>query len=102
MSCGRPHATPCELVLAHLLEFLESTLDAATSAQITSHLDECPPCVDHMPGDVEVQTLVARGCCNEKAPDAVRVRIETQVRQWCAGDVTVTYSELRASIRREV
>ena len=86
MSCGRPHETPCDEVLARLYDFLDSELDTASSQQIQQHLEECAPCLAQAALDRMVKTLVARSCCSEPAPEQVRLRVVQRI-----SEVRITY-----------
>lgn len=86
MSCGRPHATPCDEVLDRLYEFLDTELETASAAEIQQHLDECAPCLAQLVFEQAMKARVAQSCACDPAPEHVRQRVVT----WFS-EVRVTY-----------
>ena len=80
MSCGKPHATPCEEVLDHLYEFLDNELDDADCVKIREHLDECSPCLREAGIEEHVKAMVRRSC-NDPAPEELRQKVLLRIRQ---------------------
>ncbi len=92
MSCGRPHATPCAEVDAHLDEFLDRELTAEDVALLEQHFRECPPCRDRLTQAKLIQRLVARACgC--AAPEELRLRVLERITEIRQVDATVTVEE---------
>jgi mycothiol system anti-sigma-R factor len=58
MSCGKPHETPCTVVLAELYSYLDRELDPPGRAKIAQHLDECGPCLREYGLEEVVKQLV--------------------------------------------
>ena len=81
MSCGEPHDTDCSEVLEAVYSFLDGEMDDDVRRKIRTHLDECSPCLRQFGIEQEVKILVARCCGAERAPDALRVRIVTRIRE---------------------
>lgn len=65
----------CGYILARTYEFLDHELDPAQEDVIRAHLMACEPCLDHFDIEEAVKALVKRCCSQEKAPDALRMRI---------------------------
>ena len=86
MSCGQPHETDCSEVLALLYGFLDGEVSADDRRRIAEHLDECGPCLRQFALEQSVKSLVHRSCACESAPDQLRVRIVTSIRQ-----ISITY-----------
>lgn len=80
MSCGKPHATPCDEVLDHLYEFIDNELPDGDCARIRQHLDECGPCLREYGIEEAVKTLVKRSC-HEPAPEALRAKVLVTIQQ---------------------
>jgi mycothiol system anti-sigma-R factor len=81
MSCGNPHETPCADVLDAVYDFLDGELDDEGRHRIVHHLDECGPCLRQFGIEQEVKQLVARCCGADRAPEALRLRIVTRIRE---------------------
>ena len=105
MSCGNPHATSCQDVLARLDAFLDHEHDALagfSAHDIQHHLEECPPCLRHFGMQQMVRALVQRSCgCHGGGCDCgctpsmeLRMRIMSHITQITAsGYVTQIHHE---------
>ena len=78
----------CAQALEQMYEFLDSELDSASRRKIQDHLDECGPCLQHFDLERVVKQLVVRSCANSHAPDELRVRVLSRIRE-----VQVTITE---------
>jgi mycothiol system anti-sigma-R factor len=63
-------------------------VDGPVEVSITTHLRECPPCLQHFAVERAVKGLVRRSCACEQAPEELRTQIVTKIRQ-----ITITYGE---------
>jgi mycothiol system anti-sigma-R factor len=81
MSCGKPHATDCSHVLDAVYRFLDGEVDDAGHHLISEHLDECGPCLRQYGIEREVKVLVARCCGDDRAPDSLRAKVITRIRE---------------------
>lgn len=81
MSCGRHHDTPCSEVLSLTYVFIDGEIDEEHRMLVATHLTECPPCEGHFSIERRVQAMVRRCCETAAAPDSVRQRIVTELRQ---------------------
>ncbi|MGH8776006.1 MAG: mycothiol system anti-sigma-R factor [Jiangellaceae bacterium] len=83
MSCGEPHDTDCVDVLDRVYVFLDHEMgdERVTYALIEEHLDECAPCLRKYDLERVVKALVARSCQCEHAPDELRQRVLTRIRE---------------------
>lgn len=81
MSCGKPHETPCSEVLAEVWLFLDHECDEARRRILEQHLDECHSCLDYYGIEEQLKTLLARKCGGEHAPDGLRQRLRSSIRQ---------------------
>jgi mycothiol system anti-sigma-R factor len=80
MSCGKPHETPCNEVLARLYAYLDEELPTPAYAKIRQHLDECGPCLREYGLEEVVKQLVHR-CCSDPAPPELRVKVMVRIQQ---------------------
>jgi mycothiol system anti-sigma-R factor len=71
----------CAKALEQMYLFLDAELDSASSRRIQEHLDECGPCLQHFDLERVVKQLVVRSCGNSQAPDELRTRVLTRIRQ---------------------
>ena len=81
MSCGKPHETPCSVVLAELYSYLDRELDPPGRAKIAQHLDECGPCLREYGLEEVVKQLVYRCCRDDKAPTGLRVKVMVRIQE---------------------
>lgn len=70
-----PGSEDCTKALARLYEFLDHELDSANADEVRSHLEACEPCMDAFDAEEALRRLVKRGCCEEAAPEHLRVRV---------------------------
>ena len=73
------HAEECEMVLAHVQEFLDNELDSATEEAVRAHIAICEPCLDQAEVWTAVKTLVKRACAPEQAPATLVSRVTLRV-----------------------
>ncbi len=68
----------CEHALVHLNEYLDSEMTPADEQRMRDHLAHCAPCLAELSAEELVKQLVKRSCV-ERAPEALRLRIHTQL-----------------------
>ena len=81
MSCGEPHATPCNEVLDAVYLYLDHEQDSGPHEQVRLHLEECSPCLRQYGLEQAVKTLVARSCGGDPAPSDLRDRVMLRIKQ---------------------
>ncbi len=81
MSCGDPHDTDCNEVLAELWLFLDNECDHQRRELLRRHLDECGPCLEEFGLEEHLKALLARKCGGDHAPDALRHRLRQSIRE---------------------
>jgi mycothiol system anti-sigma-R factor len=81
MSCGNPHETPCDEVLEQVYVYLDGEIGPDDCAKIREHLDECGPCLRQYGLDQAVKALVARSCGCDLAPEELRAKVLTRIRE---------------------
>ncbi|ASO22476.1 mycothiol system anti-sigma-R factor [Actinoalloteichus hoggarensis] len=90
MSDERPHETPCTEVLGELWLLLDHECPQGRGDALRRHLDECGPCLEHFGIEEHLKELLARKCGNEQAPDALKERLRTSIRQTVLEQAQVT------------
>ena len=80
MSCGKPHETDCDEVLAEVWLFLDHECDEGRRRLLAQHLDECQPCLSEYGIDEKLKRLLAAKCGGEHAPDGLKDRLRQQIR----------------------
>ena len=70
----------CAKALEQMYSFLDAELDSASSRRIQEHLDECGPRLQHFDLERVVKQLVVRSCGNSHAPEELRVRVLSRIR----------------------
>ena len=81
MSTDDQHPRDCFEVLSVVYGFLDGELDDVSRSGIREHLDECAPCLRQYGIEQEVKALVARCCGSDRAPDELRLRVVTRIRE---------------------
>jgi mycothiol system anti-sigma-R factor len=71
----------CAKALEQMYSFLDAELDNASKRRIQEHLDECGPCLQHFDLERAVKQLVVRSCANSHAPEELRMRVLTRIRE---------------------
>lgn len=89
MSCGKPHETNCQEVLAEVWLFLDHECDPTRRALLERHLDECQPCLAEYGLDDKLKELLATKC-SEQAPDRLKDRLRTSIRETVLEQAEVT------------
>jgi mycothiol system anti-sigma-R factor len=84
------HACTCGDALARVYDYIDRELDADAALAIAGHLEACTDCAEQYRLEQLVKALVHRTCCEERAPDELRVRIVARI------------SEVRITYRREL
>lgn len=69
----------CTRVKANLNAFLDGEVDDAGADVIRQHLADCEPCMDDLEVRATLRKIVKRCCCDERAPEALRARVVTQI-----------------------
>jgi len=102
VSCGGPHKVDCAEVLAEVWMYLDAECDETGRDRIAEHLDECGPCLREFGIEQEVKALVARCCGGEVAPDRLRERLITTIREAVVSeDGRAIYRETSVEVRRQ-
>ena len=80
MSCGEPHETDCDEVLAEVWLLLDHECGEERDAQLRRHLQECGPCLARYGLEEKVKTLLARTCGQDRAPDELHQKLRERIR----------------------
>lgn len=81
MSCGHPHEIDCSSVLDRVYEYIDHEMGEDDCATIQRHLDECAPCLEEFGLEQAVKALVHRSCGCDTAPEQLRVKVLSKIRQ---------------------
>ena len=76
----------CGDALSRVYDYLDQEIDTAMARAIAGHLQACPPCAEQYRLEQMVKALVHRTCCEERAPEDLRVRIVARI-----SEVRITY-----------
>ena len=76
--CGAGSAD-CSQVLADVWLFLDDEMDPQRRAVVQHHLDECSPCLVQAGLDAKLKALLKAKCGGDRAPEALRERLVTQI-----------------------
>lgn len=79
MSCGNPHAVPCTQVLSLVYVYIDDEIDEVQRLEITTHLGECPPCVEQFTIERRIRERV-RSACGCEVDAEVRSRLTARIR----------------------
>jgi mycothiol system anti-sigma-R factor len=80
VSCGEPHETDCDEVLAEVWLLLDRECGEERDAQLRRHLQECGPCLARYGLEEKVKTLLARTCGGDRAPDELHQKLRERIR----------------------
>jgi len=89
VSCGKPHETPCDDVLAEVFLFLDNECNEQHRSRIQQHLEECHPCLRKFGIEDEVKALVHRKCGGDRAPDSLKQRVRVRLTEVVVETTTV-------------
>jgi mycothiol system anti-sigma-R factor len=81
MSCGKPHDTPCDEVLARVYSYLDGELDQGGCSEVKHHLDECGPCLREYGLEEAVKKLVSKHCGCDPVPADLRSKVLMRIQQ---------------------
>lgn len=81
VGCDDSRETDCREVLAEVYLYLDLECPESRRERIKRHLDECAPCFREYGIEQEVKSLVARCCGGDRAPDELRERLRTKIRE---------------------
>ncbi len=79
MSCGNPHETPCDDVLASVFDYLDGEIDHEAKLRIRAHLDECGPCLKEYGLEEAIKVIVRRSCSHEDVPVDLRDKVLAKI-----------------------
>lgn len=86
MSGIDPSGCTCGDALSRVYDYLDQEIDATSAQAIAGHLQSCAPCAEQYRLEQVVKALVHRTCCEERAPEDLRVRIVARI-----SEVRITY-----------
>ncbi len=89
MSCGNPHAYPCDEAILEATALLDGELPPEQAALVLHHLEECAPCLAQHRLEQMIKGLVHRSC-HEQAPEELRQRVVARIAHI---QVTVTQTQ---------
>ena len=81
MSCGKPHETPCSVVLERIYWYLDGEVSEDDCDHIRQHLDECGPCLREFGLEEAVKRVVQKHCSCDPAPAELRAKILVRIRE---------------------
>lgn len=70
----------CEQLREVLSLFIDNELDEDVAHSLRLHADLCPACADAVDVQRHLRALLRR-CCEQSAPEEVRARVITRIRQ---------------------
>lgn len=81
MSCGNPHETPCDEVLARIYAYIDGELGQRGCAEVQQHLDECGPCLREYGLEEAVKKLVGKSCGCDPVPGDLKSKVLNRIQQ---------------------
>jgi mycothiol system anti-sigma-R factor len=70
----------CGQVLEELYTYLDGELTDERRRLISTHLDDCNPCLEVFDFEAELRMVVQRRC-QDQVPDGLRMRVEASLRE---------------------
>lgn len=100
MSCGEPDDAMCADVLAEVWLFLDNECDIERREMLQHHLDDCGSCLEHYGIEEHLKELLHRKCGGEHAPQELRERLRSSIRDTVLrqADVTVEHGPEGTSV----
>ncbi len=80
MSCGAPHED-CGKVIEAVYLYLDGEMGDADCAEVRAHLEDCVPCLREYGLEEDFKRLLARKCGCDPAPEELRSRVMTRLRE---------------------
>jgi anti-sigma factor (TIGR02949 family) len=71
----------CDEVIGHVEEFLSSPMTAADARDLRLNVAEAVPGLADLEVEEIIRVIMKRSCC-ERAPEALRLRVHTQMAVW--------------------
>lgn len=65
----------CQQCLDRLEQLVDKELSPLEASEVQIHLENCPPCTERFEFEDGMKRLVRVCCGNEKAPEALRLRL---------------------------
>lgn len=78
---GDDYTLDCSAVIADVWVMLDNECDSASRARLKHHLENCGSCLERYGIEEQIKLLIGRKCGGEKAPEALRQRLVTQIRR---------------------
>jgi mycothiol system anti-sigma-R factor len=75
------HKSDCTSILDRLYEYIDDEMADDDCATVQQHLDECAPCLAEYGLEQAVKSLVHRSCGCETAPEQLRLKVLSKIRQ---------------------
>jgi len=75
---GQDETCRCEEALEHLQEYLDAEMADIELERLRAHITECATCLEEIGRERELRIILKRSCA-EVAPDALRMRVRTQL-----------------------
>ena len=94
MSCGEPHETDCDEVLAEVWLLLDRECDEGRRPA-RRHLQECGPCLARYGLEEKIKKLLARTCGGDHAPDGLHQKLRERIRATVLEQATVSVERPR-------
>jgi mycothiol system anti-sigma-R factor len=98
MSCGNHHETNCSDVLDRIYEYIDHEMGDDDCETVKTHLDECSPCLAEFGLEQTVKALVQRSCGCDAAPEQLRGKILSKIRQVQADIAADTSAQSSVSV----
>lgn len=80
MSCGTPH-DDCAKVIEAVYLYIDGEMDDDGCAEVRTHLADCAPCLREYGLEEDFKRLLARKCGCDPAPDELKSRVLTRLRE---------------------
>jgi mycothiol system anti-sigma-R factor len=79
MSCGNPHDVDCVEVIQQVYLYLDGEIDESHRVEVSTHLEECAPCLQQFGLYDDVKKLVGRCCGGEVASSEFKQRVRAKL-----------------------
>ena len=88
----------CREVLERIHLFLDDEISETDGDAVRHHLLACEHCLDHFDVEQAVRSLLKRCCSLDRAPETLRVRVMSAVRDGHTASVEVHSGEIHRTV----
>ena len=75
---SRTEGCSCDEFAEHVFELLDAEMPDSEAERLAAHASGCPECTERHEAERHLRALLRTACCEQSAPDELRLRIVEQ------------------------